>query len=264
MSFQPVLPLTGLAGWQFLQRTAGQQQELYAQSPVIQRNTDAFRDRIESITTAEELVNDRQLLEVALGAFGLDDDIYAKAFVTQILESSIGDSEALANRLSDPRYTQLAQTFGFADIGGPFTWKENFAEGIIGRYEARQFQIAVGEQNNSMRLAMNAEQALTDIVDANDSDTARWFSIMGDTPLRTVFETAMGFSSQIGALDVDLQLEQFSQRAESLFGTSDPGDILTEDNMDKLIRLYLVRTEAASISGTSGAQIALTLLQNIA
>ena len=111
MSFQPIIPLSGLTGWQFLQRTLPAQQEAFSNSVVVKRATETFREQIGQIRTAEQLVENRQLREVALGAFGLDDDIDAKAFIRQILDSPSSDPSALANRLTDNRYKAMAKTY---------------------------------------------------------------------------------------------------------------------------------------------------------
>ncbi len=78
MTFQPVVPLGGYAGWAFLNRTQTAQQSAFDESATIVRQTSYFEENIGNITTAEDLVNDRRLLEVALGAFGLDEDINNK------------------------------------------------------------------------------------------------------------------------------------------------------------------------------------------
>ena len=83
--FQPIIPSGGVAGWRFLQRTYDTQLETFGQSAQIQRETDHFKDTIASITSAEDLVADRQLLTVALGAFGLSDDIENRFFIKKML-----------------------------------------------------------------------------------------------------------------------------------------------------------------------------------
>ena len=65
MTFQPVIPFGGFAGWTFLNRTLETQQQSFNQSPLLQRNVEYFKETIGSINSAEQLVNDRQLLEVA-------------------------------------------------------------------------------------------------------------------------------------------------------------------------------------------------------
>ena len=82
MVAQPVLPTGGLVGWRYLVRTEASQSELVRRSPDISRESAHFRDRIANIETAADLVADRQLLKVALGAFGLDDDIDAGCWKT--------------------------------------------------------------------------------------------------------------------------------------------------------------------------------------
>ncbi len=112
--FSPILPSSGLTGYQYLERTRAQQQDLLAKSPLVARDTQAFRDRIKDIETPEQLMEDRALLRVALGAFGLGDDINNSAFIRKVLESDLQDGTSLANKLADKRYLALAKTFNFS------------------------------------------------------------------------------------------------------------------------------------------------------
>lgn len=262
MSFQPVIPLSGYTGWRFLQRTLETQQQAFAQSAPVARATDTFRERIGSIQTAADLVADRELLQVALGAFGLDDDIGNKYFIQKVLEDGTLEDDALPNRLADKRYAELSDAFGFGGLGFPRTGLSKFPDEIISRYEARQFERAVGEQDDTMRLALNLQQGLADIVSGSASDTAHWFGMMGNPPLRTVMEGALGMPSGFGSLDIDLQLKEFKSRADATFGSDKLADLTTPEAQEKLIRLYMIRAEAQSSSTSSGA-IALTLLQSI-
>jgi len=261
MSFQPVVPIAGYAGWRFLERTVETQKAAFVESPVIQRATDYFRENIGTVFTAEALVEDRRLLEVALGAFGLDDDINSKAFVQEILSEGTLDDEALANRLTDDRYRQFAEAFGFGDIG-PRTVLSGFATEIISRYETKQFEIAVGEQNSDMRLALGLGNDLSQIFEQDLSNDGAWYTMMGNPPLRQVFETALGFPTSFGLIDVEDQLEQFQDRAESVFGTSDFGAFADPEMQDDLIRLYMLRSELNQIGSLDTGSVALTLLQS--
>lgn len=263
MTFQPILPLAGYAGWLFLERTADVQRETFNESAPILRATDNFREKIGNIQTAEDLLNDRALLSVALGAFGLDEDIDSSFFIRKVLEDGTDEPDALANRLSDPRYAALSDAFGFGNVGPARTNLSIFADEIIARYETKQFELAVGEQNNDMRLALNFEPALNDVVAGNSSNDGQWFSMMGNAPLRNLFQTALGFPSTFGTVDIDQQLDQFKARAQATFGTDKIADLASPENQEKMIRLYLLRTEIDSAAATSPAAIALTLLQNI-
>jgi hypothetical protein len=263
MSFQPVVPFSGYSGWLFLDRTADQQRAAFNESPAVVRVTESFRDRIGDIRTAEDLVNDRELLGVALGAFGLDDDINNTFFIRKVLEDGSIEPDALANRLSDSRYADFSKAFGFGDFSIARTALSFFADEIIDRYEAEQFGVAVGNQNNDMRLALNLGPALTDVIDGNGSNNGQWFGMMGNAPLRSMFQTALGFSGSFAAIDLDLQLEQFQARAEATFGTDQMSDLASPENQEKMIRLYLLRAESNASAGTSSASVALSLLQQI-
>lgn len=262
MSFQPIVPLTGYVGWRFLQNTLETQQETFNNSQTVQRATDYFRENIGTIQTAEELVGDRRLLEVALGAFGLDSDIDNKFFIQTVLSEGTEDDEALASRLSDKRYETLSDAFGFGTPGLPRTGLAGFSEEIIARYETQQFQIAVGNQNDDLRAALNFSEGFEEVIESTSSDNARWFSVLGNPPLRKVVETALGLPSSIAAIDLDLQLEQFQSRAQATFGSRDISVLSDPENQEKLVRLFLIRSEAAQFGAYNNGSVALSLLQS--
>ena len=263
MSFQPVIPFGGMAGWAFLQRTRASQQSAFEKSPEIARDTDYFAENIGKITTAEELVNDYRLLKVALGAFGLDDDISNKFFIRKVLEDGTLSPDALANKLSDKRYLEMAKTFGFGDFATPNTQLSDFADKILSAYKTRQFEISVGEQNSDLRLSLSLERDLGAILEKTNTPDGKWYSVMGNPPLRKVFETALGLPPSFGTLDLDLQLSGFRERAQAVFGDSEVDQFSAPDKMEELNRLFLVRSQInAGSAFLSSGSIALTLLQN--
>lgn len=261
--FQPILPLTGYVGWRFLERTQEAQEAAFSKSQPVARATDNFREKISSITSAADLVADRNLLSVALGAFGLDDDIDNKFYIQKILSEGTTSTDSLANRLSDKSYAALSSAFGFGDPGGPFTGLSGFADRIIARYETKQFQRAVGDQNNDMRLALSLKEGLSDISLQSTSKNAQWFAVMGSSPVRAVFETALGLPSSIAQLDIDQQLTSFKSRAQQVFGTDSVDDFADPQRQEELLRMFLVRSEANASNGLSSGSIALSLLQSM-
>lgn len=151
--FQPVVPLSGLAGWSFLHRTRAAQQAAFDTSAQMRRETEYFRQNVGAVKTAGDLVADRRLLQVALGAFGLEADIDSRFFVGKVLQDGTLTEGALANRLSDKRYFEMAHAFGF-DRGTPSTVLSDFGDQIAAKYRERQFEVAVGRQSESLRLAL--------------------------------------------------------------------------------------------------------------
>ena len=265
MSFQPILPMGGFVGWSFLQRTMDTQLEAHARAPDRVRDIDHFRDRIADVRTVDELVEDRRMRRVMLGAFGLQDDIDNIHFIKRVIGDGTEARDALANRLSDKRYLALAEAFSFPpDVETPFA-DPDFADRIADAFQRRSFEVAVGQQNEDMRLAMTLERELPELAAAGRSDSANWFSVMGNPPLRKVFETAFGFGSGFGALDIDQQLVQFRRRAQALFGTSELADLAAPERREELTRRFLVMAQAREFAqASSSASTALTLLQNAA
>lgn len=244
MSFQPVVPLGGFAGWSVLQRTMDRQREVFDASPQRQRLTDYFTEKIGAVTTPEQLVNDRRLLTVALGAFGLDADIDAKAFIAKVLEGGTSDPRALANRLADKRYSAMAEAFGWGEGTLPATGRTGFARQIVDAYLERQFEIGVGESDNDLRLALALQRDLAEIAGKERlDDDAKWFSIMGQPPLRRVFEVALGLPPAFGAIDVDQQLGEFRERAQRQLGISAVADFAEPEKMEELTRRFILRAQ---------------------
>lgn len=264
MSFQPVIPFSGAAGWAFLQRTKDAQQTAFENGAVLQRETQYFQDNIGDITTAEQLVSDRRLLSVALGAYGLSDDINNTYFIRKVLEDGTLSPDALANKLSDKRYFEMAKDFGFGDYNIARTQISDFGTKTVAAYKERQFEVAVGNQNQDMRLAMSLERDLSNIIGKSTSDAGKWYSVMGNPPLRQVFETALGLPSSFGTIDIDKQLEVFQEKSERYFGSSTVDQFSDPEQLEELTRLFLVRSQIAQgATALSSNSIALTLLQNV-
>ncbi|WP_371170475.1 DUF1217 domain-containing protein [Aliiroseovarius sp. 2305UL8-7] len=263
MTFQPVIPMGGAAGWAFLQRTQAAQQRAFDASPVIERETAYFNDKIGEVKTSSDLIEDQTLLRVALGAFGLDDDINNTYFIKKVLDDGTLDTGDLANKLSDKRYLEFSKAFGFGDYGIPRTQVSDFGPELATAYRQKQFEIAVGRQDETMRLAMTVDNELTNIVDSSGSADTKWYKIMGNPPLRKVFETAFGLPSSFAALDLDQQLATFRDKAERYLGAAEVDQFTEPGKRDELNRLFLVRSQiAAGAAAMSGGAIALTLLQN--
>ena len=261
MTFQPIVPVSGNAGWSFLRTTREAQQEAFNNSSVVSRDTDYFRENIGEIQSAEDLVADRRLLTVALGAFGLDEDINNKFYIKTVLEEGVIDPESFANRLTDKRYFALAEAFAF-DLSPPKSVLSDFPDKIIEQYKERQFEVAVGNQDGDLRLALSIEREVDSIAEQELSENAAWFTIMGNAPLRRVFELALGLPSEIATVDLDRQLDVFIDKAARVFGVSHPADFQEPELQEKLIRNFLFRSElAASTASTARGTVALSLLQ---
>ena len=262
MTYAPVIPVSGYAGWTFLKKTMATQKAAFVKSPEIKRDEDYFRAKIGSIKTAGQLVADRRLMTVALGAFGLDADIDNKAFIQKILTDGTLNAGALANRLADKQYLKLSAAFGFGDFAIPSTQLSDFADKIVSAYEARSFESAVGNQDGDLRLALNVQRELATLAGKTSSETVKWLTILGNAPLKQVFQKALGLPANVSALGLDQQLSLFQDRAQTTFGDKGVSQFTNPDKVESLIRRFLVRSQADAVLSTIGSgSVALTLLQ---
>lgn len=252
MTYQPIIPSGGILGWNFLTRTRENQEAAFGNSSQLVRNVDYFKENIAKVSSAEELINDRRLLQVALGAFGLDDDINNKYFLQKVLEDGTLKSDALANRLSDKRYLEFSKAFGFGDFSTPRTVLSDFGEEITSAYKSSQFEIAVGNQDSNMRLALGLDDALKTIVESATTDNGRWFSVMGQPAVRAVFEVALSLPSSVGAIDLDLQLNVFREGLEARFGNGEISQFSNPENIEKLRNLFLVQSDLSTSASSIG------------
>ncbi|WP_439143256.1 DUF1217 domain-containing protein [Planktotalea sp.] len=260
MSFQPIVVGTGLVAWRNLQRSLSQQLETFTNTAEQKRLVTRFETKAPELTSAEAVVSDRQVLALALGAYGLQDDLDNRFFVKRILSEGASEPDALANRLTDRRYRRLASDFAL-DGSSQFTGVlPGTAKQISTDYVRQACSIAVGQQDQSLRLALNAASEFERISDLDVSDNAKWFLLMGNPPLRRVVETALGLPESFGQLDIDRQLDVFQGRSFSSFNAKSFGDLASKEVRDKVVDSFLLREQMSQAQSVSSENIALQLL----
>ncbi len=262
MTFQPVLSLGGYSGWGFLKRTMAAQQTVQQASPANQRDEAYFRERIGKIDTADQLVADKRLLRIALTAFGLEGDVNSGAFIRKVLTDGTLKDGALSGRLANKQYEKLSAAFGFGDFSVPRSKLSDFPDKILTQYRTRRFEAAVGDQNNTYRLALNAEREIPAIARQSVSETTKWFTILGNPPLREVMQTALGLPKSFATIDLDQQVKVLKARSEAAFGSDSVTQFSDPKALEALTRRYLLRADMRDLSAsTSPAAIALQLLR---
>ncbi len=264
MTFLPTTGGGGLVGWRVLEKTAPAQQAAFERTPSLNRNIDYFLENVGKALTPKDLVSDYRLLTVALGAFGLGEEINNRGLVLRMLEGGTEDEDALANRFTDTRYKAFVKAFSYGNIdGGLKILTESFQNDIVARYKALEFERAVGEVDNDMRLAMNFKREIADIANGDASDVTKWFQVMGNRPLREVVATALNIPTEVAQLDVDKQQEIFADRANQILGDSSVSALSDPENIDLLIRrFFLNRQIEQGPSQTTPGYAALTMLQS--
>lgn len=261
MTYQIALGTGGLAGWNILKRTAGVQKQLIANDPVVSRSQSYFVDNIGKAETAGDLINNYKLLGVALGAFGLEEDINNRAFIRKVLESDLDDPRSLVNRLSDKRYLQFAKAFHYGDDPQAVS-EAGFGDKISVQYLEREFERRVGESDEDLRLALNAKRELARLSDRESTDKTLWYEVLGSPPLRKVFSIALGFDADtFSKIPLERQMSELTAKAERMFGDGSIKAFADDQKVEKLVQNFLVRSQFMQGSaGHNSYSIALSLL----
>lgn len=263
MPIAPAIPTGGLTGFRFLERTFAAQSTTFVSSPDIQREIEYFQANAANITSVDQLMSDRRVLDVVLNAFGLEDDIDKGAFIRKVIEEGTTDPEAFANRLVEPAYREMADFLGFGNFGGTLVF--DFARNeIVDRYLTHRFELAVGEQDFDLRLALNFKQDAAELAASASTEETMWLRLLGSSPLRPVIEGALFLPTNFALIDLDQQVEEVQSRAQQFFGTSGQDLFSDPENLDKMVERFLLRqqTLGSGAGASTAGSAALTLLQS--
>lgn len=251
--FAPAAPLGGYLGFRLLDRTGERQRVAFEKAPDIQRDIAYFRTRIREVESAAAFVADRRLLQVALGAFGLDTEISKRAIIRRVLEEAPDRAESFAARLNDPRWRAFARTFNFSATP-PRLPAAAFDQSVTTRYVELSFERALGEDHPDIRLALNFRREIASIAAGAGVDRSGWFQVLSQPPLRRVVEAAFGLPASLAQLDVDRQRQILEAKAQALFGASSPAAFRDPKNVDTAIRrFFAVESLQGDNSGARGS-----------
>jgi hypothetical protein len=105
-----------------------------SEQTLVSREAAYFKANIGKVRSAEEFVDDYRLYSFAMKAHGLEDMIYARAFMLKVLESDLSDNDSYANRLTDKRYRDFAAAFQF-EAGSKVPMSVRQVDEAIGLYD---------------------------------------------------------------------------------------------------------------------------------
>ncbi|GMG83630.1 DUF1217 domain-containing protein [Paralimibaculum aggregatum] len=261
--FAPIVPLGGLAGFRFIEQTHDRQLALFERSPEIRRDIAHFEENAGQVETLEDLMADRRLLRVVLGAFGLEEDLDKRAYVRKVIEEGSLDPRSFANRIADPAYRALAEELGFGDLGNRLILT-SVRERIIEQYRLRRFESAVGEQDVDLRVAMNFRREIGGIAGSETAGSSGWLRILGSQPMRRVVEYAFNLPDQFALIDIDQQVLELERLSRARYGSESPAVFSDPETVEDALNRFLVRAQIESGSagtGTGGASAAVQILR---
>ncbi|WP_425051094.1 DUF1217 domain-containing protein [Psychromarinibacter sp. S121] len=213
--------------------------------PMSKREIESFRERIGSVETVEDLVNDYEVFSFVMKAFGMEEEIYAKAMMKEIFTSDPEDDTSLINRLTDDKYTKANEELGFNADG---TAGSNFSdpdwiEEMVDRYTTQRLIDTQTDVNESVGIALAFEQKV--------SGLTSWYKVLANTEMKDFIMTAFGMPESSDNASVDSLKKMLEKRM-------DIEDLQDPEVQEKLIRQYSAFAAATETDTSQNA--ALTLL----
>lgn len=199
--------------------------------------------RIPNIKSVDAFLKDDRVFRFAMKAYGLEDMVYAKAFMRRALTEGIDSTSTFANKLSDKRYRQFVATFNFKRYGSTATSFDAARQGTVDKYLRQTLEENSGQQNTSVRLALYFQRVAPTITSP--------YQILADKALTQVVYTALGMPATTSASDIDAQ-------ARLIESHIDFSDFRSPARLDKFIARFAARADIAS--GPTGVEPGLSLL----
>lgn len=178
----------------------------FKNSAQIKKDVEYFQKKVDKITTVDEFVNDPKLLAFAATSFGLDADLKYPARLKKVLKESLSNDQALANKLIDPRYKEMAKFFGFGDLQLTKIKVSVAQDELIGKYTTGAFEKSQAAINPALRDAMYFERKIGAVKNGYD--------ILGDNVLRAVVTYALDLPPQIAVQSVEKQRQLIEQKLD--------------------------------------------------
>ncbi len=198
--------MSTLADLQFLKRTYQTQVGLVRNEARTKRETEYFKENVGKLTNAEDFLKDDRLYRYVMEAFGLESHIFAKGLIRKILKEGVVDEKSAANRMTDPKFKEMAGALGFAENQGANLRDPVFVAAIVKRLEVSRLEVAEGEKNPAIRLALYFERKAPQL--------RNWYQVLADRALSEVVLTSFGLPPEAARPDIDRLKASFEKRMD--------------------------------------------------
>lgn len=230
-----------------------------AEQPTVERESEYYLANISKIKTIDDFLKDDRVFKFAMKAFGLQEMDYAKAFMRKVLTEGIGASDSFANKLTDTRYREFAETFNFKELGTATTVFDRAQKGTVDRYVRQTLELNAGQSNEGVRLALYFQRKADTV--------ATPLHLMADRALLKVTQVALQLPAASSSLDIDRQVEMISKKL-------DVEDLKEPEKLDEFLERFTALWELenpttppasaiTTLMSGSAAGVSLDLLQQI-
>jgi hypothetical protein len=219
--------------YRLVQQNREQRFNAYVDSPKTQREIDYFGEKIAELESPDDVIQDYRLKKFILQSFGLEDLENSNYMLERILTDDLGSEDALAYRMNDPRFQDIAITLRL-DQGIETIQTPDVVNKIVQRYLINGFEKEVGDDNVAARQAMYFKR--------NAGSMENIFQLMADPTLKEVARLGAGLPAEIARLDFDRQAELYEKNIQ-VEQLKDPKYV------DDLINRFLIRSDLENGGG---------------
>lgn len=260
MAFVPALPSGGVAGWKLLTATYDRQLQNFSKSPQVRSDRDYLIGKMSEPLSVESFLKDTRLVRTAMMAFDLAGEEWKKGFIRKVLTEAADPESNFLARLNNPKYSAMASMLSPSQDGRIVLDPEK-AAALGVRFESNAFEVAVGQVDDSMRLALNFRSEISALAEEGNSDRTIAFRLMSDIPVFTVLKAAINLPTSISRLPVDRQAALIENNLKKAFGISKLSELSNPAVTEKLlVRFHAMKSMSDTASAATPASAALTLL----
>ena len=174
-----------------------------AAEPGVKSASAYYQANIGKVTSIQDFVGNYRLLSYALDAYGLGDQINAKALIAKVLEGGVTNPKSLANTWSDSRWKAFAAAFDFVGQGASFISSTSAVKTTTADYVEQQLESDQGAQDVGVQLALYFQRVAPTI--------SSEYGILADRNLLEVAQTIFGLSPATSATNIDAEAKALSQ-----------------------------------------------------
>jgi hypothetical protein len=232
--------VTAAVGYRLITNDIERSLATTANKPMVARETEYYLANISKVKSISDFLGDDRIFKYAMKAFGLSDMDYAKAFMKKVLTEGVSDEDSFANKLTDKRYREFAETFNFAAHGDATTAFTRTQQGTVDRYIRQTLEEDAGQQNEGVRLALYFERKASSITSV--------YQLLGDKALAQFVQTTLGLPDAAMGGDIDRLAKTISDRI-------DIEDLQDPEKVQKLIQRFTTMWEIANPSTSAASSI---------
>lgn len=212
----------------------------------VKAETDYYQANVTKLTSIDDLMADKRLLNYALAAFGLDPSTENPARIRSLLEGGVRDPDSPANKLSDKRYAGFVSAFNFEQYGEEATTYIAARQPAVDKYMRQTLEEDAGKTNDGVRLALYFER--------KGPTLTNWYEVLADKALSQVVRTAFGMPDSFASADIDKQVKLF----ESKFDINDFADA---DKLDQFMTRFTTMYEMKNPTSTVQTSVSVLFSQ---